>query len=175
MLYKILLLVLPLFLSFPEEENIIEWSSARKLTWADFKGKPDPSSTNAALTSSSITVGFEFSNKELNHTIKCKFNKLLSWGRVRNDYILNHEQGHFDIAEAHARLLNKNLLAYVFNSKTINDDINRIYNATMKEHVGMQKQYDLLTNHSLDTAEQEKWDKKISAMLSDLQKYADYN
>ena len=175
MLHKILLLILPLFLSLPEEDNIIEWSPARKLTWADFKGKPDPSSTNAALTSSSITVGFEFSNKQLKHSIKCKFNKLLSWGRVRNDYILNHEQGHFDIAEAHARLLNKNLTAYVFNSKTVSDDINRIYNETMKEHVGMQKQYDLLTNHSLDTAEQNQWDNKISAMLKNLQEYSKYN
>lgn len=175
MLQKILLLLLPLFLWFPEEENIIEWSPARKLTWADFKGMPDPSSTNAALTSSSITVGFEFSNKQLKYDIKCKFNKLLSWGRVRNDYILNHEQGHFDIAEAHARVLNKNLNAYVFNSKTVSDDINRIYNETMKEHVSMQKQYDLLTNHSLDTAEQNKWNNKISALLKDLQDYSKYN
>ena len=63
----------------------------------------------------------------------------------------------------------------MFNSKSVSDDINRIYNETMKEHVGMQKQYDLLTNHSLDTAEQNQWDNKISAMLKDLQEYSKYN
>ena len=174
MLHKILLVILPLFLSFPEEENIIEWSPARKLTWADFKGSPDPSSTNAALTNSSITLSTEYSNKEIRYVVNCKFNKLLSWVRVKNDYILNHEQGHFDIAEAHARLLFKNLNEYKFNSKTANDDVNRIYSETMKEHVSMQKQYDLLTNHSLDSTEQINWNKKIADKLNDLAKYSDY-
>jgi predicted secreted Zn-dependent protease len=174
MVHKIFLLLFPLFLSLPKEDNIIEWSPTRKLTWADFKGSPDPASNNAALTSSAITVAFEYSNKGLTHTIKCKFNKLLSWGRIRNDYILNHEQGHFNIAEAHARLLHKNLNEYVFNSKTVSDDINKIYAETMKEHVAMQKQYDDVTNHSLDTAQQNLWDKKIDVMLKKLEGYSDY-
>ena len=174
MLHKILLVILPLFFSLPGEENIIEWSSARKLTWADFKGTPDPSSTNAALTNSSITLSTEYSNKEIRYIVNCKFNKLLSWVRVKNDYILNHEQGHFDIAEAHARLLFKNLNEYKFNSKTANDDVNRIYSETMKEHVSMQKQYDLLSNHSLDTAQQVIWDKRIDSLLSSLQKFSAY-
>ena len=174
MLHKILLVILPLFFSLPGEENIIEWSPARKLTWADFKGTPDPSSTNAALTNSSITLSTEYSNKEIRYIVNCKFNKLLSWVRVKNDYILNHEQGHFDIAEAHARLLFKNLNEYKFNSKTANEDVNRIYSETMKEHVSMQKQYDLLSNHSLDTAQQVIWDKRIDSLLSSLQKFSAY-
>ena len=174
MLHKILLVILPLFLSLPKEENIIEWSPARKLTWADFKGTPDPSSRNAALTNSSITLSTEYSNREIKYIVNCKFNKLLSWVRVKNDYILNHEQGHFDIAEAHARLLFKNLNEYTFNSKTANEDVNRIYSETMKEHVSMQKQYDLLSNHSLDTAQQVLWDKRIDSMLLRLEKYSAY-
>src|SRR5689334_12495496 len=152
MLSRFFLLLFPLLFVLPKEENIIEWSASRKLTWSDFKGSPDPSSTNAALTNSTITVEFGYNNKGLTHTIKCRFNKLLSWGRIRNDYILNHEQGHFDIAEAHARLLHKNLLDYTFNSKTVSDDINRIYSDAMKLHVTMQKEYDEVTNHSLDSA-----------------------
>ena len=38
----------------------------------------------------------------------------------------------------------------------------------------MQTQYDLLTNHSFDTAEQKKWDDRIEAMLKDLEKFAEY-
>ncbi|HUQ65356.1 MAG TPA: DUF922 domain-containing protein [Flavitalea sp.] len=175
MMHSLFLLIFPLFLSVSKEDNIIEWNASRKLTWADFKGAPDPSSSNAALTNSSITVGFEYSNKGLTHSIKCKFNKLLSWGRIRNDYILNHEQGHFNIAEGYARLLHKNLNEYVFNSKTVSDDINKIYAETMKEHVNMQKQYDMITDHSLDTAQQNIWDKKIDAMLKHLEAYSKYN
>ena len=175
MLPKIFLLLLPLFFSFPVDENLIEWSASRKLTWNDFKGSPDPSSNNAALTNSTITVEFGYNNKGLTHSIKCRFNKLLSWGRIRNDYILNHEQGHFDIAEAHARLLHKNLVEYKFNSKTVSEDINRIHKDAMKQHVTMQKEYDYSTNHSLDTALQNVWDKKISALLKELELYSDYN
>ena len=82
--------------------------------------------------------------------------------------------GHFNIAEAHARLLFKNLTEYNFNSSTANADVNRIYAETMKEHVAMQKQYDLLTNHSLDSAAQKMWDNKIDSVLGSLGKYADY-
>jgi predicted secreted Zn-dependent protease len=174
MLHKICLLILPLFLSLPNEDNMIEWSPSRKLTWADFKGTPDPSSTNAALTSSAITLSSEYSNKGIRYIVNCRFNKLLSWARIRNDYILNHEQGHFDIAEAHARLLYKSLSEYKFNNRTANEDVNRIYSETMKEHVTMQKQYDLQTNHSLDSTEQTNWNKKIAARLNELAEYSDY-
>ncbi len=174
MLYKVLLLALPLFFFAITDNNLIEWSASRKLAWADFKGAPDPASTNAALTNSTIKAEFGYNEKGLTHSIKCMFNKNLSWARIKNDYILNHEQGHFDITEAHARLLHKNLSEYKFNSKTVGDDINRIYGATMKEHVTMQKQYDMLTNHSLDSAEQRKWDAKIYAMLKELKAFADY-
>jgi predicted secreted Zn-dependent protease len=175
MLPKLLLvLTFSVFFLPSADENIIEWDHSRKLTWADFKGKPDPNSTNAALTNSTIKAEFGYNDKGLTHSIKCQFNKLLSWGKIKNDYILNHEQGHFDITEAHARLLHKNLIEYVFNSKTVGDDIGKIHKATMKEHVEMQKQYDLLTNHSLDSAEQKKWDKKIAALLEGLKEYSDY-
>lgn len=174
MLSKFLFLLIPVLLTVPADDNIIEWSASRKLTWADFKGTPDPSSSNAALTNSSITVEFGYNNKGLTHSIKCRFNKQLSWGRIRNDYILNHEQGHFNIAEAHARILHKNLLDYKFDSQKVSEDINRIYNDAIKQHVAMQKQYDEVTNHSLDTAQQQLWDKKISTLLKNLEQYADY-
>jgi predicted secreted Zn-dependent protease len=174
MLPKILLLVFPLFLALPREDNIIEWSPTRKLTWADFKGTPDPASTNAALTNSSITLSSEYSNKGIKYIVNCKFNKLLSWARVRNEYILKHEQGHFDIAEAHARLLFKNLSGYKFNSGTANEDVNRIYSETMKAHVKMQSDYDVLSDHSLDTAQQIIWENKIDSMLTSLQQYSAY-
>lgn len=174
MLYKLLCLALTLSFTVPADENLIDWSPSRKLKWEDFKGAPDASSTNAALTNSTIKAEFGYNDKGLTHSIKCMFNKRLSWGRIKNDYILNHEQGHFDITEAHARLLHKNLSEYVFNSKTVGNDINKIYGETMQAHVTMQKQYDLLTNHSIDSAEQRKWDQKIDGLLKELEKFSNY-
>jgi len=174
MLQKTFLILISLVLFPPSDENLIEWNSSRKLKWEDFKGTPNPASTNAALTNSSITVEFGYNNKGLTHSIKCRFNKSLSWVRVKNDYILKHEQGHFDIAEIHARLLHKALLEYTFDSKSVGEDVNRIYKAVMNDHVQTQKSYDLQTNHSLDSAEQRKWDARIDSLLIANVKYASY-
>jgi hypothetical protein len=174
MLQKFILLLIPLFLTLPNEDNLIEWKASRKLTWDDFQGTPNPSTKNAALTNSSITVEFGYNNKGLTHSIKCRFNKSLSWGRIKNDYILNHEQGHFDIAEAHARILHKRLSAYKFNAKTVNKDINDIYDGVMKQHVSTQERYDLETNHSLIREQQDEWDEKIASVLKEHEEFADY-
>jgi Bacterial protein of unknown function (DUF922) len=157
-----------------DDDNLIDWTSTRKLNWTDFRGRPDPGSPNAALTSSSINVEFGYNQSGLIHSIKCRFNKSLSWVRIRNNYILNHEQGHFDIAEWHARVLHRQLKDYEFNSKTVGRDINIIYDRVMKDHVQSQQQYDEQTNHSLDTAMQRQWDVKIAGMLKDNQPFADY-
>lgn len=174
MLTKILLVLVSLVFVQTSDENLIEWNASRKLSWNDFKGTPNPSSTNAALTNSSITVEFGYNEKGLTHSIKCRFNKSLSWVRVKNDYILKHEQGHFDIAEIHARLLHRALLEYSFNSKSVGDDINKIYSGTMEKHVQMQKLYDLETNHSLDSSKQAIWNSKIASRLEENEKYAEY-
>jgi hypothetical protein len=174
MLQKLLLILLPLFSSFSVEENLIDWNASRKLTWEDFQGKVDPASANAALTNSGINVEFGFNDKKLIHTIRCRFNKEKSWVRIKTDYILNHEQGHFDIAEIHARLLHKELTEYTFNAKTVNKDINNIYNGVMKLHVTAQQNYDQETNHSIDSVQQGLWDKKIDAMLGQYKQFADY-
>jgi hypothetical protein len=174
MLSKFLLILLPLLVTSLSYDNLVEWSASRKLRWEDFKGIPNPSSTNAALTNSSITVEFGYNHKGLTHSIKCRFNKSLSWGRIKNEYILNHEQGHFDIAEIHARLLHKALLNYKFNSATVGKDVNTIYNGVMNDHVETQKTYDLETNHSIDSAQQRVWDVKIAKLLQDNEEYALY-
>lgn len=157
------------------QSNLLEWSAERKLTWKDFKAQPDKNSTNAALTSSSINVEFGYNSSGLKYSIKCRFDQNLSWGRIKNEYILAHEQGHFDIAEIHARKLYKLLKAYKFNNRTVGKDVNKIYDTVMKEHHAFQGQYDLETNYSRDPAQQNTWKDKIEEILKDLQEYKDYH
>ena len=45
----------------------------------------------------------------------------------KTDYILKHEQGHFDIAEIFARKLNKKMSEYKFNKTTYKTDLKNIY------------------------------------------------
>lgn len=154
--------------------SLIEWTSDKRLTWSDFKGTPDAGSTNAALTSSSITIEFGYSSRGMNYGIKCRFNTASSWGRIKNEHILAHEQGHFDLAELHARKLNKALKAYVFNSKTVSKDVNAIYDTIMKEHHQLQQEYDEATDHSRKVTAQKEWEEKIAVALKSLEKFQEY-
>ena len=82
------ILSLSLIIFSTEQSNLIEWNAGRKLTWDDFRAQPDKNSTNAALTSSRINIEFGYTNTGLKYNIKCRFDKNLSWGRIKNDYIL---------------------------------------------------------------------------------------
>ena len=95
---------------------------------------------------------------------------------MKNDYILSHEQGHFDIAEIHARLLNKQLKVYSVNDiSKVSKEVNKIYEKTMDQLREMQNVYDSETNFSIKTAKQQEWLKKISEELKELEPYAAYN
>ena len=162
-------------LTSAEQANLVEWTSTRKLTWDDFKAPPDPASTNAALTSSSINVEFGYDDEEMQYSIKCRFDRNKSWVRIRNHAILQHEQGHFDLAELHARKLNQALKSYRFNAKTVSDDVNRIYDSVMVLHHAAQNEYDKETDFSRNKEKQEVWLKKIAGNLQSLKLYAAYN
>jgi hypothetical protein len=169
------LLAVLLAAAIPQQQNnLIDWDPSRKLTWADFKGPVDTASKNAALTSSSINIEFGYDDSGLEYSIKCSFNKEKSWVRVRNDEVLAHEQGHFDLAELHARKLNKAMKAYKFNPKTVSTDVNRIYDSLMNVHHQAQNRYDLETDFSRNKVKQEEWLKKIAGELKSLQAFASY-
>src|SRR4051794_27509556 len=97
------------FLAHSGADDLIQWSPSKRLDWKDFQGSPPANAKNAALTSSSILVNFSYNNESLRYTISCHFDKTKSWVRIKNDHILGHEQGHFDITEIHARKLYKAL------------------------------------------------------------------
>jgi hypothetical protein len=155
--------------------ELIDWNADKKLSWSDFKAPIDQSSPNAALTSTIMKYDMSYnSNDGLTFHIHCQFDKNTSWVRVKTDYILSHEQGHFDIAEIYARKFNKALKEYKPTSE-IKKDINKIYQQTIHEFHDRQVQYDKETNFSINKPEQEEWLKKISSELKELAAYANYN
>jgi hypothetical protein len=157
-----------------QNNSLIDWNASRKLTWEDFKGPVDAESKNAALTSSSINIEFGYDETGLEYSIKCSFNKQKSWVRIRNNEVLAHEQGHFDLAELHARKLFKAMKAYKFNAKTVSNDVNKIYDSLMQAHHEAQNQYDNETDYSRNKVKQEEWQKKIADELKGLQAFSAY-
>lgn len=159
---------------FVKAPSPIDWSASRKLTWADFKGSPPPRAANAALTNSSIGFDMGYGSNGFTYAISCRFDPEKSWGRVKTDPILKHEQAHFDITEIHARKLYQAFKNYTFNEKTVEADVNRIYDQILKEHQDMQHLYDAETEHSINTREQSRWLAKIAAELKALSAFAQY-
>lgn len=165
----------PLFLSAQEPgEELIKWSGTNRLTWADYKARPDRNSDAAASTTTYLIVSYNISNSDFSFKIESKFSKSRSWGLHKTVYILSHEQGHFDISEIFARKFYKKLKEYRFNKRTYQQDLKRIYQAILDEKEEMQNEYDRETNHSINKEKQEEWLKKIANLLREYKDYAGY-
>lgn len=157
-----------------EDEEMIPWKSARKLTWDDFLCAPQKQGDAVASTSTSLGLSYQVKNGLLTYRITCGFSKLKSWGSLKTDYILAHEQAHFDITELHARKLYNALLQYNFNKENFKDDISKIYEQIVQEKENMQATYDRETDHSRLKQHQAAWLNAIDGMLENTQSLSMY-
>ena len=175
--YLLVLMVLPA-ISFAQEsgsEELVDWKASQRLVWSDYKGSPDQQSDAAALTATYLGIEYEITEKGFSWKIQCRFSKTRSWGKSKTDYILQHEQGHFDIAEIFARKLNKKLKDYKFDKGSFRKDLKKIYDGITSEKEKFQDKYDKETDHSRKKEEQAKWIKKIDEELKEYQSYTDYD
>lgn len=155
-------------------EELMPWSPEKKLTWTDYKAKPDPSSDAAASTSTYLVIDYNIRNNDMSYRIQSLFSKTRSWGLHKTDYILSHEQGHFDIAEIFARILHKKMSAYKFDRRSYQKDLDKIYQNVVDDKSEMQNQYDRETRHSINKEKQAEWLLKIQKLLEANEDYADY-
>ncbi len=119
---------LPTGLDAKEDKEFIPWTEERMLTWEDFQSRPQRGTEAVASTSTSLGLTYQLSSGNLTYDITCAFSKWKSWGSLKTDYILAHEQGHFDITEIYARKLHAALAAYKLRSRTYQQDIARFSN-----------------------------------------------
>ncbi len=157
-----------------EDEGVIPWTHSRRLSWDDFLCAPQKNSDAVASTSTSLGIAYQVEQGQLTYSITCNFSKHKSWGLLKTDYILAHEQGHFDITEIAARKLYKALQEYAFNKKTYRKDINDLYKAIVQEKEDMQAAYDKESDHSRNRKLQQEWLEKIDQMLTETMPFASY-
>src|SRR5690554_4929695 len=153
MLFKNTIFFMLLLAFLPQEEVKYAWSEDKKLRWEDFQGVPNYNSPFVASTQSGLFFSFATQTKDNTTTLETEviayFFPEGSWykpGKV-NQHILEHEQGHFDITEIHARKFRKALEDYR-PGKNIKEDLQKIYQRIETERDQMQKAYDRETNHS---------------------------
>jgi hypothetical protein len=154
--------------------SLIFYDDTYKLKWDDFKAPPCSDCIEAALTNAGSGFNFAFSSNETKTTliiqVFCDFDKSQSWVKPigRNDYILKHEQDHFDISYICTMHFVEKLQEANITASNYNDVVNKLYQQSIKEMKDMQDQYDTETNHSLIKDKQEQWNAKIEAELAAL-------
>jgi len=170
----IFLFVVPL-LAIAQDDEVIKWSSSKRLTWKDYLAKPSTGDDIAAITSTALGMEYHVRNNNVTYRITCHFSKTKSWGRYKTDYILRHEQGHFDITEIFARKLVKAIKEYRFNPAKYQDDLSDIYKKIMEDKEEFQTEYDEETDFSRNKVKQAEWLIKIEKMLKELGEFANYS
>lgn len=177
--FFVILCTLSFNLSSQNEPEKIFWMQDG-LTWSDFKALPDESSKFDANTNAGLSFSWGVRNENgeiaLTYDVKSYFNPKLSWVKMspNNDYLLKHEQLHFDISELHARKLRKKLSEVnpVSLAKDPKAVLTRIYETVENERRNMQLKYDKESRHSLDKDGEARWRHFVR---EELRKYEEVN
>ncbi|WP_411895385.1 DUF922 domain-containing protein [Winogradskyella sp. A2] len=166
-----------LFIGQNPDEESMTWNESRKLTWADFKGEVNPNSDAVALTASGITFGFSVSTSgsrivDYSTSVEAHFYPNKSWYNKdkADDYILGHEQLHFDITELYTRLFRQRLTKLRVN-QNIRKQLKQLHANINEELNTTQKRYDEQSLHSINVEVQNEWREYISAELAKIEQF----
>jgi hypothetical protein len=173
---RILIIVSTLFfvnsnISFGQNiEDLIIWSENKKLTWADFKGVNKDTLFKGAKSATGIMISpYSSDNKNYKYRVFAYFEMDKSFTDNDFEYILKHEQLHFDITELFARKIRKK---YEFlEGKNLSVNYIHIYNEFFEKCNKYQDLYDLETAHGTIYKMQKKWEKKVVSELNSLKLY----
>jgi hypothetical protein len=171
-LFLLLLAALSLSLT-GGKEDVITWKADRKLTWEDYRGKPQKRFA-AASTVYSLGRYVYARDGKVYALVEAYFYCKDSWKKVDwiNDEVLAHEQKHFDLVELFARRMRKQLTGMVFTGlKDAAKKVEALYKLTDKELDAWQDKYDDESDGSMNGEGQRKWNRKIEAELQDLSNY----
>lgn len=156
--------------------DVIYYSPARPLAWKDFRGNPDATSKASAVTASGFGYKADFKNvgskTTINISVYCYFNKNNSWvksGRT-TDYILNHEQQHFDISFIAANIFAEKLKATTLTRSNYNVVLPNLYKECCAIMNKLQDEYDGQTKNGQVKEEQERWNAYLKGKIKGITK-----
>ncbi|MDH3501799.1 MAG: hypothetical protein OEL69_04745 [Nitrosopumilus sp.] len=156
-------------------QNILPWSKDYFLDWSDFRAESNPAVFEDAYsvikyrftwTLNSESFGSKISFSIKNVQLSPEFHRQLSWVRtsMATLKLLNHQQGHFDLAE----LLRDEI------TKKIKDTIeNKLY-PTRGQNEEQQKQFAREDSGTMIAKELEKGEKYLSEKQKEYDALTDY-
>lgn len=151
--------------------KVIYYKSSQKLSWADFQAPSQNRGIVAAVTYSGFGYKADIKTvngkSQVNVKVYCYFDKDKSWVKEgkTTDYILSHEQHHFDISFIAASIFIDKLQSAVFARSEINSRLQQIYQECIDAMDKMQNEYDTQTKNGQLREKQEEWSKRINSML----------
>lgn len=156
----------------------IIWQEEQKLVWDNFKSPVNRK--NNPDVAAYTNCGWEYSVVKSTNPkspvaieIRAIFTEDKSWKDVKkiNDYILLHEQKHFDIAELFARKLRKAVAEKIKTSGDYDKLFKTIYNGISNDYKNFQISYDRDTRHGMNKEKQAEYNAAISEELDNLKSY----
>lgn len=156
--------------NMPASETIY-YTSSKRLDWSDFKGKPDNNSIAAAITASGFGYKADYksvgSRSQLNIAVYCYFSKKNSWVKPgkTTEYILNHEQHHFDISFLAANFFMEKLKTASISKANYNTALPKLYNECVALMNKMQNDYDGQTKNGQLKDVQAQWNEYVKAKI----------
>jgi hypothetical protein len=153
------------------KNDTIIWQKDSLLTREDFKGKVSKQWAGCAATF--IMIKPVENEGNMLFSVQAVFQKSKSNIVQNSDYILKHEQLHFDICELYARKLRQMMLEKDFTKvKNIQNEIQNMYNKVNGEFDKYENKYDNDTNHGENPAKQKVWEDDVAGQLKDLAQYS---
>lgn len=156
----------------------ILWSENKKLVWDNFKSTVNRHGRTDVVAYTNCGIQYEVVKSSepkvpVKLTIQAVFTEDKSWKDVKRitDYVLVHEQKHFDIAEVYARKLRKEVSEKVRTSGEFNKYFQAIYLKTLKDYQNFQVTYDKETQHGINKEKQAEYNQIISTELENLNSF----
>ena len=152
-------------------QDTIVWDSNYELSKSDFQAKARKG--YISYTVSFINLYTKEEDGDIKFVVEAVFSKSKSFLIENSDYELKHERDHFDICEIYARKLRQRIMKKNFlKVKNIRQEITDMYKQINEELKEAQQKYDNQTEHSMNMAQQKKWDEKITIDLRELDDYS---
>jgi hypothetical protein len=149
----------------------------RPLVWDDFTGTPDPSSPFNAYTYWHIRFKYDralFKGdtamiEGLNAELELSPEK--SWVKkdFETDYLLMHEQGHFDLGKLCLLEFVKDMHLTTFYRADYRDKIQQLFSDVLNKYKDMSNRYDDETDHASKRRKQKEWTAFIQQELKGLE------
>ncbi len=176
-MYKLLFAILFIVLGNYSSEEQLVWDEDYRLSWSDFRGKPQENMDAVAITASGLSSSLSATTTskrlvDYTITITANFYPEKSWfkpGRV-DEIVLAHEQLHFDITELNARKLRKRIAEFRF-TLDIKAELGQLVKIANRNLAEMQEQYDGESNYSMTVEAQKKWQIYVKEELIRLSNY----